>query len=365
MPFKEKFAEFLAQIIKFGKTIINAPLMPVSGAAVRQMVSSYNDIFLNLTQQKIEILENEISMYKACIAKNKKWSIVYVILILLLIACLFVNHKKTVSEINPSAPAIAENNAAACPAAVSVISKKADRFPRFAPVHFAWNAYAITQEHKKTMSPLVDYMIQNPDKSLVIYGNADGIGSIGNNVIIGERRLSAVKSYLVENGIDAGRIRTVNNGEDKTERTNKMPFGRYLNRRVDFEIKEYSKQELTAIRIENYFNQNKIGFPDMKVNIWEDTTVYLSPISIFEKQYVIDIYVLAEDIKINFFDRYDEKMSSSREELIDKLIQHGFAEASRGYSKTINSTDFEENSDSELKTVIESLLSDLSEFGKK
>ena len=58
-------------------------------------------------------------------------------------------------------------------------------------------------------------------------------------------------------------------------------------------------------------------------------------------------------------------MSSSREELIDKLTQHGFVEDERGYSKTINSADFEENSDSELRTFLESLLSDLSVFKKK
>ena len=50
------------------------------------------------------------------------------------------------------------------------------------------------------------------------------------------QRAAEVKSYLVENGIDASRLKTVGQGELSPKASNNTSEGRALNRRVEFSV---------------------------------------------------------------------------------------------------------------------------------
>ncbi len=55
----------------------------------------------------------------------------------------------------------------------------------------------------------------NPGVRIRIDGNADERGSDEYNLALGMRRAQATRKYLIDSGIDAGRIDVASNGEEK------------------------------------------------------------------------------------------------------------------------------------------------------
>src|SRR6185437_5935357 len=60
-----------------------------------------------------------------------------------------------------------------------------------------------------------DYLKSHPGLSVNIVGHCDERGSAEYNLALGDRRASAVKSYLVSQGVDAGRISTTSVGKEQ------------------------------------------------------------------------------------------------------------------------------------------------------
>ena len=80
---------------------------------------------------------------------------------------------------------------------------------------------------------VVKTLKDNPDTKVVIEGHTDSIGGDAYNKKLSERRAEAVKRYLVRQGIDAGRIRTVGHGKTKPVADNGTEEGRAKNRRAE------------------------------------------------------------------------------------------------------------------------------------
>ena len=53
---------------------------------------------------------------------------------------------------------------------------------------------------------------------------------------LSERRADAVKAYMVERGVDAGRITTRGAGESQPRESNATKAGRGKNRRIEFKL---------------------------------------------------------------------------------------------------------------------------------
>ena len=70
-----------------------------------------------------------------------------------------------------------------------------------------------------------------------IGGHCDERGSIGYNVALGDRRASAVKSYLVSLGADGSKLTTVSYGEEKPADPGHDESAFSKNRRAEFTIK--------------------------------------------------------------------------------------------------------------------------------
>jgi outer membrane protein OmpA-like peptidoglycan-associated protein len=73
---------------------------------------------------------------------------------------------------------------------------------------------------------------------LRIEGHTDSVGSDAYNLKLSQDR--AVKAYIVAKKVEAGRLIAVGYGESKPIASNKTPFGRAQNRRVQFVILEQS-----------------------------------------------------------------------------------------------------------------------------
>lgn len=81
--------------------------------------------------------------------------------------------------------------------------------------YFAFNSnivdpsdYSIIQAHAK-------YLVENPNKKVIVEGNCDTRGSREYNIALGQRRANAVKSLLKQGGVPAKQIQTISYGSEK------------------------------------------------------------------------------------------------------------------------------------------------------
>lgn len=73
---------------------------------------------------------------------------------------------------------------------------------------------------------------------VVIEGHADERGTEEYNLVLGERRASAVRSYLTRMGLSAGTLRTVSYGEARPARRGSSEDAWSQNRRAELKVQE-------------------------------------------------------------------------------------------------------------------------------
>lgn len=80
------------------------------------------------------------------------------------------------------------------------------------------------------------FLKQYPERTILVEGHTDSIGSADYNRSLSERRASAVKSALVSRGVESSRITARGLGEDMPAVGNDTAAGRQQNRRVEIVI---------------------------------------------------------------------------------------------------------------------------------
>jgi outer membrane protein OmpA-like peptidoglycan-associated protein len=83
------------------------------------------------------------------------------------------------------------------------------------------------------LAKLSTFLNKYPDRSVIIEGHTDSVGSDDYNIGLSQRRANSVKSYLLSQGIDASRIFAAGLGEGTPVAENTTPTGRQMNRRVE------------------------------------------------------------------------------------------------------------------------------------
>ncbi|HRI88326.1 MAG TPA: OmpA family protein, partial [Candidatus Hydrogenedentes bacterium] len=91
-------------------------------------------------------------------------------------------------------------------------------------------------EGKAVVDQVVAEMKAHGKDTVVIEGHTCDLGSDEYNMGLGQRRADAVKSYMLENGIDASRVSTKSLGETTPAQPNDSAANRKLNRRAQFDI---------------------------------------------------------------------------------------------------------------------------------
>ena len=84
-----------------------------------------------------------------------------------------------------------------------------------------------------SLDRLAAFLRENGNRSLLIEGFTDSTGSEDFNKLLSEQRADAVRSALVERGIDPARISTRGYGESFPVASNTTTAGKQLNRRVE------------------------------------------------------------------------------------------------------------------------------------
>jgi outer membrane protein OmpA-like peptidoglycan-associated protein len=102
-------------------------------------------------------------------------------------------------------------------------------------INFDVDKDTIRPNSKGTLDSAVK-VLKEFDVKIEISGHTDSDGAADHNRDLSKRRAEAVKKYLVDNGIDAGRITTVGYGPDKPIADNKTKRGKAENRRIEFRL---------------------------------------------------------------------------------------------------------------------------------
>ena len=94
----------------------------------------------------------------------------------------------------------------------------------------------IDPESYSELDLVLDMMTQNPTMIIQLEGHTDYIGVASDNMKLSQRRVDAVKSYLVNKGIAKTRMKTKAFGGTQPISRDNTPEGHRLNRRVEVRI---------------------------------------------------------------------------------------------------------------------------------
>ena len=102
--------------------------------------------------------------------------------------------------------------AKAAEAGVAVTEEKTSRFD---DVRFDFDKAVVREDGRKTCQEVAAYMKKNPGAKLLIEGHGDERGTAKYNRALGERRASAVMTYLVSLGVPETALSTVSFGKER------------------------------------------------------------------------------------------------------------------------------------------------------
>lgn len=103
-------------------------------------------------------------------------------------------------------------------------------------VFFETAKWALLPQSHEQLNELVALMNEYPSMKIEIHGHTDSRGGNDYNQNLSENRTKSVYEYMVEQGIDADRMKYIGYGEAKPIADNKYADGRQLNRRVEFVV---------------------------------------------------------------------------------------------------------------------------------
>jgi len=108
---------------------------------------------------------------------------------------------------------------------------------KFAKVQFASGKADFTPASLKTLKEIGSLLREYPGLTVRIEGHTDSLGVADDNLKLSQRRVDAVKAYLVEKlGLDASHLQAVGFGQTRPVASNKTKSGRSQNRRVEFKV---------------------------------------------------------------------------------------------------------------------------------
>jgi len=143
-----------------------------------------------------------------------------------------------VAETFPPAPATRPQPVAAAPTPPPVQQPAPVAAPpapdyNFANIQFEFNSGILKTQSYPIMDKAAAEIKKDPSVKFVINGNASAEGTPQHNMALSVERANAVKTYLVNSGINADNLRTVGYGESKPIADNTTEAGRVANRRVE------------------------------------------------------------------------------------------------------------------------------------
>ncbi|WP_237080737.1 OmpA family protein [Myxococcus xanthus] len=120
------------------------------------------------------------------------------------------------------------------PAPQAPATEAPTRLPTEHHVQFPVGQSTLSDEERRNLDAVADYLKANPDLSLRIEGHTDNTGPDELNRTLSQERADAVRTYLIQRGVTSSRLTAKGYGPDRPLTTNDTPEGRGTNRRVEF-----------------------------------------------------------------------------------------------------------------------------------
>jgi OmpA-OmpF porin, OOP family len=147
------------------------------------------------------------------------------------------NDGDTVADVNdfcPNTPGYPGGDKPGCPRKNSTVIVTKTEIKITQQIQFEFNRAVIRPVSFKILDEVVDVLKQNPKITLEVQGHTDNIGGAAYNQNLSEKRAAAVKTYLVQHGIDSSRLTSKGYGLTRPLLPNTTEANRALNRRVQF-----------------------------------------------------------------------------------------------------------------------------------
>ena len=103
-------------------------------------------------------------------------------------------------------------------------------------IFFELDSYELKPESKIELNKLIEFLNLNPKVKIELAGHTDNQGSRSHNITLSLNRAKAVYNYLIDKGIQSGRLSYKGYGQDKPIAGNDTKEGRALNRRTEFKV---------------------------------------------------------------------------------------------------------------------------------
>jgi len=142
------------------------------------------------------------------------------ILLVGLLVLVFFSHcakKPPVVEEKPEAPVVTEPEQP--PSEPEIPTEEVERElvtqKDLKPIYFDFDKYNLRPGDREILNRNANILKENRNVRIRIEGNCDERGSVEYNLALGERRARAAMDYLVDLGIDSGRITIISYGKEK------------------------------------------------------------------------------------------------------------------------------------------------------
>lgn len=101
-------------------------------------------------------------------------------------------------------------------------------------VNFESGSAVLTPDSHRVLDDAVRSLLAFPEVKVEILGYTDSVGAASANLALSQRRAEAVKTYLVNAGVDPARLTARGLGEESPVASNATPEGRAQNRRIEY-----------------------------------------------------------------------------------------------------------------------------------
>jgi outer membrane protein OmpA-like peptidoglycan-associated protein len=103
-------------------------------------------------------------------------------------------------------------------------------------VHFAHGRAQLDTAGKALIDGLIGALNVCPGTTLHVTGHSDASGQARRNLALSKRRARTVASYIIDKGIDAGRLVAIGYGDTRPVAPNDTQENRAKNRRIEVAI---------------------------------------------------------------------------------------------------------------------------------
>ena len=99
-------------------------------------------------------------------------------------------------------------------------------------IFFGYDSAALDASSKAILSAQAAFLAANPSVTITVEGHCDERGTREYNLALGDRRATAARDYLVAQGVDAARIKTISYGKERPDVVGSFDAAYSKNRRA-------------------------------------------------------------------------------------------------------------------------------------